>query len=231
MSTNNIWWRGGDPSSLWTILYEGDAGLTVTEKQMKKDVTDLRLTLDSVTEAKRRGYVTDAYVGYKGGRVSREDIGGNPVTHSLAQYFREHYTTIAGQIVGRTATPSWMYPELRQDGEGLNSNRSDHIDALCMGAAQERNARKEALARDLLVDFLLVTGSARFVSRFVVTSRYANIRDRKLWEETRQAREAANRAALENAEMMVAQGIADEEGRLDYLRRAEVIADEQGTAN
>lgn len=223
VSMNNLWWRAGDPSSLYALEYDKESNRK--DAEIEADLDELQATIEAVVKNKRVGKVSDGFIGVKGGKVTSMTIGGNALSESLAAYFREHYTTIAGQIVARSATPVWMYPDLEIAGDGLGSTRADHQDAVSMAAAAKRNEPKINITKRIINLWLTLNKSVTAIGRYEADWQYANLTDEKRYEEIRGARHNADTSAVELVQRLVDLEVLPDTDRVAHLVRYGVLPD------
>lgn len=217
LSLNNLWWRSGDPSELYQLIYDKEAVINTPE--MKADAQLLASYLARVYQARRRGGTGDIQMAMKGGEIKRTQIGEpNP---GLTAYFRDHYTAIAGQVVGVSDVPAFLFPAGTIPADGLNSDRATMETSLSVTSAQKRNVRKHEIIRRAVDTMLITERSAGHVGRYSLYSEIPSIVEQKGIEESRKMREDANAAAIDNALILGEVELNDEQRR--YLEEAGVL--------
>lgn len=220
VSLNNLWWRSGDPSTFWNIVYDKEARVSTAE--MDEDLDDLESIVQGVFKARRQGKVADAFFGTKGGKVEKSAIGENIIIQSLAPYLRDHYTTLVGQVVGVADIPTWMYPAGLLPTEGIGSERPKMESSMATQAASLRNDKKLPIARLAIEAFLVSEGSSRFADRYSLSFDMANVIDEKAEAETRKIESEADDQTIANA--LILSDVGAIEDLVDYLRERGVLS-------
>lgn len=208
-SVINGWWRFGDPSIHFSAEYDADSDFEmVTEEYEDADgntqtvstpaaMRQLQDVIQAVMDARREGEVGDAYTWIDGGEISQEVIG--QIDSTLMEYVDEHYGMIAAQIIEHSQTPPWLYPSIKQTGDGLGSERAQQMTLLADSAAGDRNEVKLDVARDLIDLYLTVTGQASAVGNYSLSIDRPGLMNEKVQAETDLTRAKAEHQYLKNA--------------------------------
>lgn len=224
VSLNNMWFRGGDPSGLYSITYEGEHLPSTTV--VDEDLALLEDSLAQVFANRARGKTSDVFWSSSNGKgkLDATTIGDNNITKSLAPYFGGHWSSLSGHIATAAGVPSFMFPSgTFGDSGGLNTDRFTVEGILAASAAAIRNESKEDLARMAVDAHLVASGSARSLGRYSVRWRVPDMRDPAAVETARYTREQANELAIGNALLMRETGIAATDADRDaYVRDAGV---------
>lgn len=225
------WWRFGDPTLFTTLGYKlGDddaapAMVTVGEGEGSVEVSaalvSMKTAMDAAMQARRVGYAADAYAEAFNAEIKSEVLGS--VDQTMARFFREHASTFGAYIVERSDTPAWMYPSLERSGDGLGGALSTNQTILAGVAARKRNAKKAAVARQVLDLLLTLRGEARQIGRYGLTFDVVSIVDDMAYAELRSEQAEAASTVIANAEALF-----DETGGPRYIGEAAEYLTEHG---
>lgn len=205
-SVINGWWRFGDPSLLLGIQYKDPEQQPQmqsvplpngTSVEVPTALMLMKQSLEGIMKGRRSGKVGDAYVYTDGGGEIINEVLGD-IDATLMRYFKEQSSVFESHIIAHSDTPVWMYPHVEQKGEGLGSAKSNNQALVCATAARRRNDRKEAVIRDVLDTYLLLSGDARYVGQYDIEFESANLLDEKYEAETRKVEAEADALIIEN---------------------------------
>lgn len=233
-SVINGWWRFGDPSMLFNAQYEADADYETISTDITDEEGDVVDTVSSpaamerlqeviqiVMDARREGKVGDAYTWIDGGEITQEVLG--QIDNTLMEYVDEHYGLIAAQVVEHSDTPAWMYPSIKQSGDGLGSERSQQMSLKASVAAKDRNDIKKEVARNVLDLYLTVTGQASAIGNYSLSFDRLGLLDEKVQAEANLQQAKADQQVVKTA------GLAwGPEGERRFTDEAERYLEKEG---